>query len=222
MEFDDRALLVDDTLVVADLHVGTEASSVELPLGERADLVDRLAALLVRHDPRTVAFAGDLLDSFGSIPRGVPETVQELTATVREAGARVVATPGNHDQMLAGLWPDPTTAEYAVEPDTVVLHGHEPPETDARRYVVGHEHPTIEIEGQRRPCYLVGEQAVGEVVMLPAFTHLVRGVDVGRMRTHEFQSPLVTDADALRPVVWDADAAEPVSFPPLGEFRGLL
>lgn len=222
MEFDDRTLLVGDTLVVADLHVGKEAASVELPVGERSDLVERLTVLLADHDPGTVVFAGDLLHSFGSIPRGATETVQDLTAAVRGTGARLVATPGNHDTMLASLWDGETTSEHRVSADTVVLHGHERPENEVARYVVGHDHPTIEIEGRRRPCYLVGEQAAGEVVMLPAFTRLARGVDVGRMRTHEFQSPLVTDADALRPVVWDDDAGEPLPFPPLGEFRGLL
>jgi hypothetical protein len=42
------------------------------------------------------------------------------------------------------------------------------------------------------------------------------------MRTADFDSPLVTDADAFRPFVWDADAQETLRFPPLGEFRDLL
>lgn len=222
MEFDDRALLVGDALVVTDLHVGKEAGSVEFPVGERMDLVERLTALLARHGPETVVFAGDLLHSFGSIPPEATRTVQDLTAAVREAGATAVATPGNHDTMLDGLWDGETTAEAQVTPGTVVLHGHKSPKSDATKYVVGHDHPTIEIEGRRRPCYLVGEQAVGEVVMLPSFTRLARGVEVGRMHTHEFQSPLVTDVDNLQPVVWDHDAGEPLAFPLLGEFRGML
>jgi putative SbcD/Mre11-related phosphoesterase len=221
MEFRDRALLLGDTLVVADLHVGMEATDVELPVGERADLVGRLSALLDRHEPGRVVFAGDLLHSFGALPEGAAGTVDELAHRVREVGAEPVVVPGNHDTMLAGVWHGATRDRVRVG-ETVVCHGHERPDAGAERYVVGHDHPTITIEGRRRPCYLVGEQDAGEVVMLPAFSRLVRGVEVNRMRAHEFLSPLVTDTDALRPVVWDEDAEEPLSFPPLGEFRGLL
>jgi hypothetical protein len=42
------------------------------------------------------------------------------------------------------------------------------------------------------------------------------------MRARDFQSPLVTDADALRPVVWDQGRAEALPFPPLGRFREML
>jgi len=52
--------------------------------------------------------------------------------------------------MIESLWDGPIWDEYRVR-DTVVLHGHETPDDDADRYVVGHDHPTIVIEGQRRP-----------------------------------------------------------------------
>jgi len=41
------------------------------------------------------------------------------------------------------------------------------------------------------------------------------------MGTDDFRSPLVTDADALRPIVRDPDGGETLRFPPLGEFRRL-
>lgn len=227
MEFDDRALVVDGTLVLADLHVGKEAASVELPVGERADILGRLEGLLARHEPAAVVLAGDVLDAFGSVPQAATATLHDLERTVREAGARPVVTPGNHDAMLSGVWDGATAPEHVLEgADTVVCHGHEPPTTAAGRYVVGHDHPTVAIEGRKRACYLVGEQTVdgraAEVVMLPAFNRLVAGVRVGNVRAGGFQSPLVTDPDALRPVVWDRQAAEALSFPPLGECRGML
>jgi putative SbcD/Mre11-related phosphoesterase len=221
VEFDDRALVLDGTLVLADLHVGREAANVEVPVGERADLRDRLSALLSRHEPADVVVAGDLLDSFGGVPAGAAETVHELERVVADSGAELVVVRGNHDVQLPGVLGRRVRDAHRVG-DTLVCHGHEPPPATAGRYVVGHDHPTIEIEGQRRPCYLVGEQAAGEVVMLPAFTRLVRGVRVNRMRAREFQSPLVTDPDTLRPVVPDEDAGDTLEFPPLGEFRSLL
>jgi len=222
--YDDRALLVGETLVVADLHVGRgTGGELEFPVGSGSDMVERFRGLVERHDPTEVVVAGDLLHSFRTVPRTVAETVDGLRAACRESGARLLVTPGNHDTMLDSVWDGPTEREYRIG-DTVVLHGHEAPETEADRYVVGHDHPTIEIEGQRRPCYLVGEDQYrgSDVVMVPSFNRLNAGVRVNELSAGAFQSPLVTDADRLAPVVWDENARESTEFPPLGEFRRLL
>jgi hypothetical protein len=224
LAFDDRALVLGETLVIADCHVGRGPSSnVELPMGDGSDMVARVEALLATHDPAELVVAGDLLHSFGMVPRTVERVVADIAGAAREAGARIVVVPGNHDTMLDSVWSGPTEQEYRVG-DTVVCHGHDVPESDAARYVVGHDHPTITIEGQRRPCYLVGEGVYrgADVVMLPAFNRLLRGVEVNEMRAADFMSPLVTDADAFAPVVLDEDAGETLSFPPLGEFRHRL
>jgi putative SbcD/Mre11-related phosphoesterase len=224
--FRDRALYVpgEDALVLADLHLGRdETSNVELRLGEHEDIVDRFGALVDEFAPREVVFGGDLLHSFGSLPRGVMETVSELRAILDDADANAVVTPGNHDSMLEQVWKGPTEDEHRLG-DGLVLHGHEPPDATAEWYVVGHDHPTISIEGQRRPCYLWGEGTYrgADVLMLPSFTRLAAGVEVNGMRAADFQSPLVRNADAFRPVVRDEDADETLRFPPLGQFRRLL
>jgi len=218
--YDDRAVVVNDTLVLADLHVGKGSSNLELPVGDNTDVLDRFSGLLERHDPETVVVGGDLLHSFSTVPHTVERTLAGVRQRCRDHGARPVVTPGNHDTMLDSVWDGPTTPEYAVG-ETVVCHGHEVPETDAERYVVGHDHPTIEIEGQRRPCYLVAEDAYGgsDVVMVPAFNRLLAGVRVNEMRATEFQSPLIRNVDQFRPLVWDEAGDEVLEFPPLGEFR---
>jgi len=223
----DRALLVGETLVLADLHVGRGAdSNVELPVGDGGDMVERVAGLLDRFDPAEVVVAGDLLHSFRTVPRTVRATVDGLVSAAREAGARMVVTPGNHDTMLESVWSGPTAEAYRVDGagGTVVCHGHVDPGVEADRYVVGHDHPTITIEGQRRPCYLAGEGVYrgADVVVLPAFNRLLRGVEVNGMTAGEFMSPLVADADAFAPVVRDEAGDETLSFPPLGEFRHRL
>lgn len=220
----DHALILDDVLVLADCHVGRgPASNVELPMGDGSDMLARLEDLLARYDPDELVVAGDLLHSFQTIPRTVERVVDGFAATARGAGARMVVTPGNHDTMLDSVWDGPTEREYRLG-DTVICHGHEAPEADADRYIVGHDHPTITIEGQRRPCYLAGDGVYrgADVVVLPAFNRLVRGVEINDMRTGDFMSSLVTDADAFAPVVIDDGRGETLSFPPLGEFRHRL
>ncbi|WP_254537673.1 metallophosphoesterase [Halomarina litorea] len=228
VQYRDRAVYLEpaSTLVLADLHVGRDATSdVAFPVGERRDLTGRLEALLAQFSPETVVFAGDVLHSFSEIPRETPETLAALRRAVREAGARLVVTPGNHDTMLASLWDGPTADAHRVggdEGDTVVCHGHAVPDVNAARYVLGHDHPTITIEGRTHPCYLWGEHRGSEVLMLPAFTRLAAGVVINRMWASDFQSPFVTDANVLRPVVASESSDEVHEFPPLGEFRRLL
>jgi putative SbcD/Mre11-related phosphoesterase len=222
--FRDRAVFLDGTLVLADLHVGQGVTSnVEFPVGDGADMVDRFEALCDHFEPEEVVVAGDLLYSFDGVPRLAESTLGGLQSAADAAGVRIVVTPGNHDTMLDTVWSGPTTPDYRLD-GTVVCHGHVEPTEDATRYVIGHDHPTITIEGQRRPCYLVGEGTYegSDVLMLPSFNRLVSGVEVNDMRSREFMSPLLRDIGSMAPHVLDPEAGEALAFPPLGEFRGQL
>lgn len=229
MEFEprDRAVYVPaaDALVCADLHVGRDATSnVEVRLGEHEDITGRFAALLERYEPSEAVIAGDLLHSFGSLPTGAAETLRDLQRAADAVDCRIVVTPGNHDPMLDELWDGERAPAHRLEgTDVVVAHGHVEPQVDGDvgAYVVGHDHPAIEIEGARSPCYLYGTgQYEGcDVLMLPPFSRLPAGVAVNDMSVRDFQSPLVGDADALRPIVRDEDGDATHEFPPLGSFR---
>ncbi len=227
IQFVDRAvyLAAADALVLSDLHVGRQAAaSVDAPLGEATDLTDRFAALLSTFEPATVVIAGDLLHSFSRPHESSRKTVLELFECCKEARADPVAIVGNHDSRLAECWPEGVEAETALSDGTVVCHGHEEPTLDGPRYLIGHDHPAIAIEGVRRPCYLYGEGAFrgGDLLVLPAFTRLAGGVEINRHRGSDFQSPLVSSLGSFRPIVWDADADEALWFPPLASFRRLL
>jgi putative SbcD/Mre11-related phosphoesterase len=223
-EFGERAVYLPDAdaVVVADLHVGRDAASnVEFPLGEREDLLDRLGALLESFEPGTVVVAGDLLHVRGSVPEGVRATVDALESTVEDAGAAFRVVQGNHDAMLDAVDVD---ADDAVElPDgTVVWHGHDDPPVDADRYVVGHEHPAVEIEGTRHPCFLYGprQHDGADVLVLPAFTRLAAGTLVNGLERDDSLSSMLSDPDGFRPVV--VSGGETLAFPALGDLRGLL
>ncbi|QZP39150.1 metallophosphoesterase [Halobaculum magnesiiphilum] len=241
--FHDRGAYIRaaDTLVVADLHVGrAEASDVSYPLGEASDLSGRLRSLLDRFEPSEVVVAGDALHRFDRVSVAAERSLAGLVDVCRDAGARPVFVRGNHDGALGGTavgdatasnaWDAPVHDAYELDGNVrgapvVVRHGHEAPPEDesAGLYVVGHDHPTIEIEGKRHPCWLYAERGFrdADVLMLPAFTRLAAGVTVNGMTAREFQSPFVTDAGALCPVVAREDG-EAMTFPPLREFRRLL
>lgn len=230
----ERAVSIDraGTLVVADLHVGRdESSGVAFPLGEREDLHERLDALVAHFDPEEVVFAGDVIHTFDGVSDRTRESLRELALTCRAADAELVLVAGNHDTALASAWDGPLHDEYVVTvadggetSRTVVCHGHESPETEADRYVFGHVHPTIVIEGDRHPCFCHGEELYrgGDVLVVPAFNRIAPGVVINDMDAAAFNSPLVTDPDRLEPIVYDPDVQETLRFPPLGELRRLL
>jgi hypothetical protein len=227
LAFRDRAVYLPatETLVLADLHLGREAvSNVTAPLGERSDLLDRLSRLRSLFDPTTVVFAGDLLHSFSTVPTGVEETFEALYTACVDDGLDVVAIKGNHDQQLETVWPTSVDSAVKLDDGTVVCHGHEEPDLRGERYLIGHDHPAITIEGVKRPCLCVDPTGYREreLVVLPAFTRLAGGVELNSLRGDALQSPLVLSVEALQPIVWDADAEQTLQFPPLGEFRRLL
>lgn len=223
--FRDRAVLIEETLVLADLHFGRAATSaVEAPIADGADVVTRLVELLDAVTPETVVLAGDVLHAFDTIPPAVESRLAELDERVGDAGAELIVVAGNHDTMLDRIWGGSIADQYRLDGRTVVVHGHERPAVEAQRYVLGHDHPAIEIEGQRRPCFLQGPGGPdgSEVVVLPAFNRFAAGVPVNGMDASDFQSPLVVAADPLEPIVRDERADETLRFPPLGSFRHRL
>jgi putative SbcD/Mre11-related phosphoesterase len=222
--FAERAVYLPeaDALVLADFHVGRDAvSNVALPLGERADLTERLAALLDEFAPATVVFAGDVLHVHGSVPDGTRQTVRALETAVTEADAELRVARGNHDSMLDSLGVD-TEAAVELDDGTVVCHGHEEPSTAAERYVVAHEHPTIRVEGKRHPCFLYGpgEHDGADVLALPAFTRLAAGTLVNGLTPGTSLSPLLRSPNDFRPVV--VSDGDPLAFPRLADLRGHL
>ena len=210
-------------LVLADLHLGrSRTANVELPLPEREVIQSRLSGLLETFEPETVVLGGDVCHSFSTIPRGVTKTFEGVREQVENAGAAFVVVRGNHDVMLDSL-ADPVS-ETCLRDGTVVHHGHEHPDADAERYVVGHDHPAIEIEGVRHHCFLWGEDVYrdGDVLVVPAFTELAAGTVINGARGQDTWSPLVSGLDAFRPVVREEEDGETLVFPPLGAFRAFL
>jgi len=225
--FRDRAVYLPatETLVVADLHIGREATAnVAAPLGERDDLLDRLSTLRSTFDPTRIVFAGDILHSFSTVPDGVDETVETMYEECVDHGVSVVAIEGNHDKLLDTVWPATVDSAVKLDDGTVICHGHEEPGLSGNRYLIGHDHPAIRIEGVKRPCCCVDTAGYrdAELIVLPAFTRLAGGVELNHLRAGSLQSPLITAVDSLQPIIWDPDRETPLQFPPLGEFRRLL
>ncbi|MFW5929961.1 MAG: metallophosphoesterase [Halobacteriota archaeon] len=224
-EYVDRALYLPDrdVLAVSDLHVGIERAAhdrgVAMPLMEAENLERDLRALVEAYSPSEVVFNGDVHHEFGSLGDD-GDVIRRLESAVESHGAEAVFVEGNHDTMLDSVV---ETKPYHEVDGVVFVHGDRVPVDlpDAPLYVVGHDHPAVEVEMQKTACYLYGPCGDGRVLMTPAFNELCRGVVVNQMRASDFMSPFVRPPLDDFSVVVEVDG-EVLWFPRIGEFRGLL
>jgi hypothetical protein len=228
-ELADRAAYLPGTgtLVCADLHLGRAAAGrVQFPLGQLSAIPDRMQTLAERFEPRQIVLAGDILHSFTDVPSGVEAAIDDIAAVAEAADAELVFVRGNHDTMLSQVIETPPQDAVHLEDQTVVCHGHERPAAPADRYVIGHDHPAITIEGQRHPCYLSGPHPEAEnpatVFVLPPFTPLASGLTVNQARSDDFQSPLIGQVGQFAVAVRDVDTGETLWFPELRAIRDHL
>lgn len=226
MVFRDRAVYLPeiDALSLSDLHVGIERAAIRdgtsMPTKEADTLKSNILGLLGEFQPSTVVFDGDVHHEFGGLG-DAGDTIQEMREMVENAGAEPVFVEGNHDTMLDSVV---ETVDWHRMEDVVFVHGDRVPADmpqDADLYVVGHDHPAVEIEMQKIECYLLGPCIDGHVLMTPAFNELVRGVVVNRMTAGEFMSPFIRPPIEEFQVIVE-DEGEVHEFPPLGEFRHML
>lgn len=225
IEFGDRTLYLRevDAVVCADVHLGRGATApVEFPLREEEQIIEIIQPALEQYTPETIVLAGDILHAFHTVPAGVEDALGSLIDLADQYGATPIFITGNHDQQLQAISPIPTQEHWQAGHNVVVHHGHTNREIDAGLEIVGHSHPMITIEGQRRPCFLYDPEATPPLVVLPPVNPLLPGVPVNTARTSELPGPVVESITRVRPIVYDADSHTSLEFPPLGEFRTLL
>ena len=164
------------TLFVADLHLGKSATfrarGLPVPAGTTQDNLQRLTALVHRHDAARIVFLGDLLHSRHAQQASAVAPVHAW----REAHAALqcVLVRGNHDSH-AGDPPASLRFEVVNEPWPVVdapglLACHHPQRAASGTVLAGHWHPAVTLRGPARdylrvPCFCHVDRAL----ILPAF-----------------------------------------------------
>lgn len=171
----ERALLWNDLLVVADVHLGKgdhfRARGLPLPPGELDDDLDRLAVLLQETGARRLRALGDLVH--GEVKGATRERVSAWRAGI---DAKVELVPGNHDRhapILPPGWGVEVLPPIVMEGPFAFVHE---PGVVARAFVwAGHVHPTVAFSGRadrlRFPAFVLMENAG----LLPAFSRFTGG-----------------------------------------------
>ncbi len=195
----EKAVIIGDTAVIADVHLGLENFMIEkgvaIPRIQIVEVVKSLRKVVEKYEIDRLVVAGDLKHEFG---RNLPyewEDVELFLKSFEDIKLEIVR--GNHDNYLATILAKHglELKEEAKVHGWTVVHGHK--ECEKSRIVMGHEHPVVRIRFRGAtysyPCYLRIERKDRKIVVLPAFSPLVSGSDI--LSTDGFLSPILKNVD---------------------------
>ena len=165
----------ESLLVVSDLHQEKGSSfatrGVLLPPYDTVATLGRLAAVIARHDPRTVIALGDSFHDREAHERlSVPDRDAITALQTRRDWIWIC---GNHDPALPSDLGGVVASEVAVGP---IAFRHEP--TGAAGEIAGHLHPKARVatrgRSMERRCFACD----GERAVMPAFGAYTGGLSI--------------------------------------------
>jgi hypothetical protein len=218
----------------ADIHIGIEdaiqAEGFSMPLEEERMLLERFRDIIKKYEPRTLVLNGDVLHEFGRLRKNTKKSFDHITMELFSSVDDVVVITGSHDKMMSAALEgaDTSSSDFYFNGGVLFTHGDTVPmrakDNDVSLIVVGHDHPMLDVELKKEPCFLYGEKAWHEkdVLMLPAFNPLCSGTTINGMESWDFMSPFIKEGNVgnYRPILVAGD--DILEFPRLKDFRDIL
>jgi len=162
-------------LVVSDLHLEKGSSfatrGVLLPPYDTAATLARLAAVILRHDPRIVIALGDSFHDRSAHQRLSGSDREALVAL--QARRDWIWISGNHDPALPSNLGGVVATEIAIGQ---IAFRHEP--TGAIGEVAGHLHPKARVSSRGRSVERRCFACDGERAVMPAFGAYTGGLNI--------------------------------------------
>lgn len=222
------AHLVDENvLVVADMHLGVEASLEEqglsVPRVQTRKVLEYMESVIGAVRPEKIVVAGDLKHNFD---RNLNQEWQEVTKFVRQLTGRskLEVIKGNHDNFLNLILRErgvpPVKKEIMVGKHQIV-HGHAPIGRKGLT-IMGHIHPSLRLRDTvgasiKSHCFLWEPDK--RIIVLPALSILAAGVDVVSGEGADTMSPYFSEGGlaSCHPIMFSGDKA--LKFPSVGDLR---
>lgn len=211
----------EKVLIINDLHLGYEEvlhrKGILVPKFQIKEILSQFQSLLKKVKPKLIIINGDLKHEFGHVLSQEWKDVLNLFDFVlknKKNNRKIIIIKGNHDLIIKPIAEKrgvTVVKEYRLG-DLLIAHGDELVETDAKRIIIGHEHPAITIrEGSKREkykCFLKGNwyqkaslsgtsgnrkrlQKCGkELIVMPSFNPLLEGTDILKEKS---LSPFLVD-----------------------------
>lgn len=226
VEFWKNSLFVKNTMLIGDLHLGySNWQGPDFSTGEYTEVINDITELINEKEPDNVVLLGDVFHNFDRPSQEDKAALDDIHDAVRAHGATLQITPGNHDTYKFDediFFKGNVNEEISLPDNGVALHGHQKPTKDAKFYVIGHLHPTIDVEGVKHKCLLKGTNTYNgsTVYILPTFSNRPPGTPV--LSGSFVDSPLIaegTKLDEFTVTVWDDSEGTALEFPTIRELK---
>ncbi|PTD94670.1 hypothetical protein C9439_01305 [archaeon SCG-AAA382B04] len=216
--------------IISDLHIGLEDKlinqGISFPFKEIELLKNNLKEILSSYEIEKVVYNGDILHEFSGVPYAVPQKLDKILALETQH----VFINGSHDTMLDALLDkrDFVNHQFILEDEVAITHGDKEIEElknrDYQLLVVGHDHPSLEIHGEKKDCFLKQEKCYKnkDVLITPAFSRLSEGIRVNELSSTDLMSPYLESCRVGDFEVIIEVENEVLHFPKLREFREKL
>ncbi len=188
-------LLLDDILIISDIHVGQEESmhnsGILIPQNQFKQVMNSIENTVNTTKPKTIIINGDLKHEFGKITRKDWNQITELLSFLKKK-SEVIIIKGNHDKVLEPLAKNSgiIIRDFFVHKNTYICHGDIIPKNNefkkAKNIIIGHEHPAITLKDGARiekyKCFLKGKYNEKILIVTPSFNPITEGTDVLKER----------------------------------------
>jgi len=179
------ALMIDRTLVIADLHIGLEYellhSGFNVP-NQGEVMLKRIKRLLKENGCRGLIIIGDVKHTIARLSWPEQEEISEFFRPLEKI-TNVHIVKGNHDGNIENYVHNVHPTEGFEYKGYWIMHGHARPPEKAKdkTIILGHMHPIVEFRDSLggRLSERVWIRTDTAIVM-PAFNDLLGGIDVRR------------------------------------------
>lgn len=186
----DSALLIDDHLIISDLHLGYEgalnAQGFMIPRLQYKKILKRLKEILSRTEAKKIIVNGDLKHEFGKISKQEFKEIEDFINFLKEEFEEIILIKGNHDNFTRFIAENKgldVYDSYSVD-NFLILHGDKIPENQIKEdnIIIGHEHPSIGLRSGERvekiKCFLKGNWNFKNLIVMPSFNFISEGSDI--------------------------------------------
>lgn len=180
------------TLVIGDLHIGTEYSLAEtgalssiIGLSEIREIT---VEILQKKKVEKIILIGDLEVHFGHLQNNQKNAILDYLKLIKEYTKEIILIEGNHDKIISKI-----VGEMGLKfQNTYQLkeyffsHGDKiQKEKKGTKYIIiGHEHPAVGISDNIRTekfkCFLVSKYNESTLIVLPSLNQTFIGTEVNK------------------------------------------
>ncbi len=223
----ERAVIIDKTCIISDLHLGFEnvvgSYGLTFPRVQIIEVIESLNKIIEKYRIKKLIIAGDLKHEFGG---NLPLEWDDVELFLKKFSdiLEIDFIRGNHDNFLSLI-----LAKYGFDlkdsikiKDWMVIHGHK--QCDYEKIIMGHEHPAIKVRVNNAiytyPCFLHVKDGNRKIIVLPAFSPLMSGVDV--LSLDSFLSPILKHIDRSKMEIYATNDDEVLYLGKIENIRNIL